>query len=162
VLKSNASAPLKSYDLVWVLHLVGDVHQPLPAVTHISAAVPEGDDGGNAVKLSCHDCAPNLHTYWDDLSGSAHTIRAAIGPVIEAAKTLPKTDPTLAAKLDERVWIAESVQAAQETAYQPPITDGAGPFALTSKCEEVADKLATERVALAAARLARLLNRELK
>src|SRR5262249_47588746 len=29
VLASNSSDPLKSYDLVWLLHLVGDVHQPL-------------------------------------------------------------------------------------------------------------------------------------
>jgi hypothetical protein len=29
VLASDASDPLKSYDLSWLLHLVGDIHQPL-------------------------------------------------------------------------------------------------------------------------------------
>src|ERR1700723_20072 len=31
VLRSGAANALKSYDLVWLLHLIGDVHQPCPA-----------------------------------------------------------------------------------------------------------------------------------
>jgi S1/P1 nuclease len=162
VLSSNAPAPLKSYDLVWLLHLVGDVHQPLHSVTHVSVSFPEGDDGGNAVKLRCHDCPPDLHAYWDDLPGTAPSIQAAIAPAITAARALPKVDPTMAGKLDGPVWIAESMQAAQEAAYQPPIADGAGPFTPTSTYDSAAARVAQERIALAGARLARLLNRELK
>jgi S1/P1 nuclease len=162
VLGSTAAAGLKSYDLVWLLHLVGDVHQPLHCVTRVSAASPQGDDGGNEVKLSCHDCAANLHSYWDELPGKAVSIQTAIEPAIAAAKALPKADPQTTAKSDEKEWIAESVQAAQEAAYQPPIAAGAGPFSLTSTYESTAAKVAVERVALAGARLARLLNRELK
>ena len=33
---SGASDELKSYDLVWLLHLVGDVHQPLHATTRFN------------------------------------------------------------------------------------------------------------------------------
>ncbi len=34
-LATNESNELKSYDLVWLLHLVGDVHQPLHCVTRV-------------------------------------------------------------------------------------------------------------------------------
>jgi len=40
VLKSNSSDDRKSYDLVWLLHLLGDVHQPLHCVTRVSADHP--------------------------------------------------------------------------------------------------------------------------
>ncbi len=42
---------LKSYDLVWLEHLVGDVHQPLHATTRVTKAQPKGDQGGNLVLL---------------------------------------------------------------------------------------------------------------
>jgi len=162
VLGSNAKDALKSYDLVWLLHLVGDVHQPLHCATRVSAAFPEGDDGGNGVKLSCDECPSNLHAYWDDLAGTSSSVQNAIEPVIEAGKTLAKADPTMAAKADEKEWIAESFQATKATVYQPPIGAGAGPFAPTNTYAAAAETVARERITLAGARLARLLNRELK
>jgi len=70
VLASTSSDPnldkLKSYDLSWLLHLVGDVHQPLHSTTRVSTTKPDGDDGGNGVKLTS---PANLHTFWDDVLG---------------------------------------------------------------------------------------------
>src|SRR5262245_33906846 len=57
---------LKSYDLSWLLHLIGDLHQPLHASTRVSATKLEGDDGGNGVKLTSPS---NLHRFWDDVLG---------------------------------------------------------------------------------------------
>jgi hypothetical protein len=48
VLASGSNDSLKSYDLVWCLHLVGDVHQPLHCATRVSSTDPKGDSGGNA------------------------------------------------------------------------------------------------------------------
>src|SRR5262249_47503449 len=62
VLASNSPDKLKSYDLSWLLHLIGDVHQPLHSTTRVSASKPDGDDGGNGVKLTS---PANLHRYWD-------------------------------------------------------------------------------------------------
>ncbi|HEV2729004.1 MAG TPA: S1/P1 nuclease, partial [Terriglobales bacterium] len=50
VLASNDPDAKKSYDLVWLEHLVGDVHQPLHAATRVSSTDPNGDAGGNKVK----------------------------------------------------------------------------------------------------------------
>jgi hypothetical protein len=53
VLASTPNDPnldkLKSYDLPWLLHLVGDVHQPLHSTTRVSATKPDGDNGGNGM-----------------------------------------------------------------------------------------------------------------
>jgi hypothetical protein len=51
VLASTSADPLKSYDLTWLLHLVGDVHQPLHASTRVGSTDRNGDSGGNLVKL---------------------------------------------------------------------------------------------------------------
>ena len=44
--------------LKWVVHLVGDLHQPLHAGEH-------ADSGGNDVKLSFDGRPTNLHSLWD-------------------------------------------------------------------------------------------------
>jgi hypothetical protein len=156
VLASTGADPLKSYDLTWLLHLVGDVHQPLHASTRVSSTDAKGDSGGNLVKLSCTSC--ELHAFWDDLLGTNNTLHA----VVKAASKLPTADRTLAAKSDEKDWIAESFTEAQQTVYKAPIAAGNGPFTLTTQYKRNAGKLAKQRVELAGARLANLLNTELK
>lgn len=156
VLASTSADELKSYDLTWLLHLVGDVHQPLHAVTRVSSTDPEGDSGGNLVKLDCSKC--ELHGFWDGLLGPNDNLNT----VVKAAKKLPKADPTLAAKSDEKDWLAESFQEAQQDVYVTPVEPGDGPFTLTAQYKKNAANLAKKRVALAGARLANLLNTELK
>ena len=156
VLASTSADPLKSYDLTWLLHLVGDVHQPLHASTRVSSTDPQGDSGGNLVKLGCNGC--ELHAFWDDLLGASNNLNT----VVKAARKLPAADATLAAKSDEKDWIAESFMEAQQTVYKAPIVAGDGPFILTTTYKKNAGKLAKVRVELAGARLANLLNTELK
>jgi hypothetical protein len=153
---TTAADALKSYDLTWLLHLVGDVHQPLHASTRVSSTDPDGDAGGNLVKLDCAKC--QLHAFWDDLLGKQNDLKT----VTKAARKLPKPNAALAAKSDEKDWIAESFQEAQQTVYSAPIAAGDGPFTLTTQYKKNAGKLAKQRVALAGTRLANLLNTELK
>jgi len=47
----DVSDDIKSYDLVWLEHLVGDAHQPLHATSRFSSSLPLGDRGGNLVAL---------------------------------------------------------------------------------------------------------------
>ncbi len=57
--------------LAWVMHLVGDVHQPLHSVARVTALEPKGDQGGNLFELTPANTAPenrkNLHSYWDGI-----------------------------------------------------------------------------------------------
>ena len=156
-LGSGADDSLKSYDLVWLLHLVGDVHQPLHCTTRVSITDTEGDSGGNRVSLG----SGNLHAYWDDLPGTGKPASVFKG-VIKAGKKLSAPDATLAAISDEKTWIVESFQAAQQTVYQNPIGAGDGPFSLDANYKTAAKKLAQERIALGGVRLANLINDNLK
>ena len=63
---------------------------------------------------------------------------------------------------NEDVWIAESLQAAKTSVYVDPIGLGAGPFTVDAGYRKQARAVAMERVALAGARLANLLNAALK
>ncbi len=156
VLASNSSDTLKSYDLSWLLHLVGDVHQPLHCTTRVGLNQPEGDDGGNGVKLAS---PANLHTFWDDVLGVSHIPSVAAS----AAALLPSAPAAVANDLDVSHWTDESFMAAKQTVYkQPPIGVGAGPFTLPPSYKTAAGNLAKKRIALAGARLAKILNEELK
>src|SRR5208282_3210615 len=54
--------------LCWLLHTIGDLHQPLHATAVFTlhaldpATSPHGDAGGNAIHLGDHG---NLHSVWD-------------------------------------------------------------------------------------------------
>ena len=158
VLASGASDELKSYDLSWLLHLVGDVHQPLHCATRVDQSQPQGDAGGNQVKLNCTGCPNELHAFWDTVLGTSNSPKSAI----TAAKRLPAVDPTLASKNSEADWVAESFQDARQNVYVAPVGNGVGPFQLTTAYKTAAKNLAQQRVALAGARLANLLNNEMK
>lgn len=71
-LKSNESDAQKAFDLGWLFHLVGDLHQPLHCASGYNSTYPKGDTGGNDVLL----VAPangerELHAYWDDILGKS-------------------------------------------------------------------------------------------
>lgn len=65
----NAGDLKKGMALRVLLHVVGDIHQPMHATSRVSAAYPEGDRGGHFVTLSKNHVAKNLHAYWDNGGG---------------------------------------------------------------------------------------------
>jgi len=161
-LASPATGPaaqrLKSYDLMWLLHLVGDLHQPLHAITRVSQSQPRGDDGGNLVHLCALPCRDQLHGFWDGVLGDDDD---PIGLLIDAMAVKVPTGSD-ATNLDPAKWAAESFMLAQSDVYRQPIGRGAGPFTVNVSYVQNAQRLATERVALAAARLANILKTDLQ
>jgi S1/P1 Nuclease len=152
---ADRAAPdsLRSYDLVWLMHLVGDIHQPLHAVSRFTRALPEGDMGGNRIRLCTPPCREELHFFWDDAVGRGGPTEA-----LALARELPT--PAMNKSADTRVqdWVDESGQIARRIVYAPPIGPGAGPYALTPAYRERARMTARDQVALAGGRLAALLN----
>jgi len=59
----------KGLSLRILIHLVGDIHQPLHAVTKVSKRLPKGDLGGNLYYLRKNPIGNNLHQYWDNGAG---------------------------------------------------------------------------------------------
>jgi hypothetical protein len=159
VLASNQADALKSYDLVWLLHLVGDVHQPLHCTARFTHTQTHGDDGGNGVSVKDGTTNKRLHAFWDGLLGTTNNPVE----VVMVGSSLPAAPAPQANDLDASHWITESFEAAQATVYRmPPIGVGAGPFTITSTYRNTAKALARKRVALAGARLANILNQELR
>ncbi|MGH9559236.1 MAG: S1/P1 nuclease, partial [Bryobacteraceae bacterium] len=56
-----------AYDLPWIEHIVGDLHQPLHCIDRYLESQPQGDAGGNRVYLAPRG---NLHALWDAAAGT--------------------------------------------------------------------------------------------
>src|SRR6202021_3878931 len=69
----KVSASDKAVALCWILHLCGDIHQPLHATELFSPQFPTGDQGGNQFIIlrdpPYADSRANLHFVWDSLPG---------------------------------------------------------------------------------------------
>lgn len=157
---SGASDELRSYDLVWILHLVGDVHQPLHAITRFTKELPNGDRGGNLEMLiPATGETVTLHAYWDRMFGG---YSSAFGAIFDADRQngIANLDPNpeMAKILDPARWIEESVELAKTYAYAAPVSTGSNATLLTREYETGARNVALSQAALAAARLANLLN----
>ncbi len=170
ILKTSTDKNAQAQALRFIIHFVGDIHQPLHCATRVSSAMPDGDHGGNAVSIKIPAGGgkfktSNLHSYWDGGIGSFPKTGAnfkppalsLIGPAAAKAKAgNPDTDPDL--KLNDpfnfQAWATESLAAAKDTAY-PGMTNGAKPNA-TYRSKAL--KVARKRVAWGGYRLAALLN----
>jgi len=167
VLASAQPDELKSYDLVWLLHLVGDVHQPLHSVTRVTRFAPKGDAGGNSVKLF-GDAASNLHSYWDDLPGVECKFCSdkvqCVNRATVLGKSLKPASPNSGHNTDTAAWLRESFDYARTKVYGDPIGSEDQPYTIVpgSQYERQASSLALKRIAVAGERLARVLNEELK
>jgi hypothetical protein len=185
-LASNEGDALKAYDLLWLEHLVGDIHQPLHA--SVRFVEDSGDRGGNLVKIKLtvpmeqkFKCPPSkstpreLHAFWDDLPGSCPAdtglkLAAAFANSLPLMLTDSSSDPQhKVSDTDPNSWAADSLALAKSDAYaDPPIGNGLHPengtsgFAITQDYYDHALTDAKDRIALAGARLAKLLNENLK
>jgi hypothetical protein len=161
---SGASDDVRSYDLVWILHLVGDVHQPLHAVARYTKQIPDGDAGGNAeMVIPATGETITLHAYWDRMFGG---YTSPYGAVFDARDrdglASVKVNKAAAQISDPQAWIEESAELARRYAYVPPVSTGMNAVFLTREYETNARNIARSQAALGAARLANLLNGALK
>jgi hypothetical protein len=151
---------VRSYDLVWLIHLVGDAHQPLHATTRFSHDEKHGDEGGNLVKVvPATGQTIALHAYWHGLLGSYSTPQGAIADAMtDKDMRLPPADPALANESNPEDWFRESEKLAEDVAYAGPLHDCTQTCELDRQYETNARQTARAQAALAAARLANLLN----
>ena len=157
---SGTSDDIRSYDLVWLLHLVGDVHQPLHAVGRFTKPIPNGDAGGNAeMVIPSTGETIALHAYWDRIFGG---YSSPYGAVFDAADKDGLSNITVnkvtAQISDPQAWVEESAELAKQFAYALPVSTGTNAALLTREYETNARNIARSQAALAAARLANLLN----
>jgi hypothetical protein len=155
--------PLSAYNMMWLVHLVGDIHQPLHCVARFSGhhldditKRDRGDLGGNLVQLD--DPAKNLHALWDDALGKNDS-RAELSAT--AASLTAPADSVV--RLDTNSWVEESVQLAKDLVYSiGPDADGSPVPTVPPAYRSALQKVARERIGLAGYRLAAILNNRLQ
>ena len=51
----------------FLVHYMGDLHQPLHTIARVNDDYPKGDQGGNLFKLPKVNNTDNLHSIWDSM-----------------------------------------------------------------------------------------------
>jgi len=170
-LGSNAASEtisLRSYDLVWVEHLTGDIHQPLHDAARFTAALPNGDEGGNLVVIcpaSKPKCGFELHAYWDNLPGSSSSTLTSTMTVGNGLNQRPAPDPVALDMDHPEHWATAAWKLAVADAYAPPFkasTKLVDPSAIPATYHSKAIGDMKDQVFLAGWRLATILNSSLK
>lgn len=159
---------VRSYDLCWLLHIVGDVHQPLHSTAFFSRELSKkwkdegkpdlGDRGGNEISVvGANGKATKLHFYWDGMFGGYVTVNGAIAD--NKSDRIPAPTEAQAGILDPAIWLEESHKRALQFAYANPVAFAVSqPVALSREYETNARKLGEAQISLAGYRLARVLN----
>jgi hypothetical protein len=167
---ADTPAAQRGVALAWLVHLVGDVHQPLHCCAMFSPAYPKGDRGGNLFMVKYHGNVINLHAFWDELLGgyiAPRLVDAVADKVLEAHPRDSLAKELASTKFTD--WSAESFAIARDVCYAGGKLKGltreanaADKGATTPELPEGYDKTARDiartRAALAGYRLADLLN----
>lgn len=147
----------KAYALAWLIHLVGDAHQPLHCTTRYSAKYRLGDSGGNLLQVVYSGQPMSLHTYWDALLGTAiSSDYIKIKADLIAKRFKPEADEN-AGDLSVDDWVVKSNELARTYAYERMPASKVG-FVIPSSYNSEAEIVASAQAALAGYRLAKLLN----
>lgn len=144
--------------LKFLLHFVGDLHQPLHAADN-------HDRGGNCVLLNLGGPRQvNLHSYWDtvvvqNLGEDPQTVAAAL------ARRITPDNKAAWEKGDPQSWASEGFEIARTAVYtlgsKPGCTPDPSTVNLPSGYDQAARETAAIQLEKAGVRLAAVLNRAL-
>jgi hypothetical protein len=157
---ASASDQDKAKALRFLIHLVGDCHQPLHCATRCTHENADGDRGGNDFHVVG---AKNLHSYWDggvtlftDVKRplSAQGKAKILGYANTFTNAYPASSmPSKVKNLNPESWAKDSNELAVSAAYNLP--ENSKP---SSSYKTKAKKVVRNQVALAGYRLAAVLN----
>jgi hypothetical protein len=156
---ATADSRQAAYDLPWLEHLVGDVHQPLHLTSRFLKSQPTGDAGGNFVFVQP---GGNLHSLWDDAAAPRDL---SDDDIVRYAREITADYPAASPlSLDPTEWAAESFELDKSAVYTFGLETGSKehPLILPPLYEERAKKIGRQRVAVAGYRLAAVLIKSLR
>lgn len=150
--------------LSWLLHLLGDMHQPLHTVALVNDTYPEGDHGGNDffVRKTATSSVMKLHGFWDDVLGTSRTIQSSATLATELTTQHPFTGSMDDG--DYKDWAKDSAKLAVSDTYNfngQPITGSSNPnhgTAVPTGYQANARRISAKQVALAGYRIAKTLS----
>ena len=146
--------------LAFLVHVVGDIHQPLHTVSRISVEYPDGDRGGNLYRVrypSGSGQLVNLHKLWDE-GFNLFTGSQSQSNVLAISHMITEQYPeeefgSQVNDLNPENWASEGMKLSANFVYSTPENQRPN--------DEYVNKAKTiveQRVALAGYRLANLLN----
>jgi hypothetical protein len=139
--------------LMFLIHFIGDMHQPLHCEDN-------NDRGGNSVQVQFFGRRSNLHSVWD--SG----LLSRIGAEDQLFPDLSRESAAHAAKYSKGTvakWSEETHKTARKIAYgRLPKAAPGSPLTIDAAYEKSADPVVRHQIELAGARLAKVLNTELR
>jgi hypothetical protein len=163
--------------LCWIMHLVGDAHQPCHAGSlYVADVFPEGDRGANSILTKDPEKPKPLHLRWDGLLGANYNSeeirrlsdeitadRSLWGKAAEASKKQGGLNPL--------TWLVESADYGRSHVYGPEVLSAVDAarrggqkveiIDLTEEYLQAAFQLSRVRAADAARRLAGVLDEAL-
>ncbi len=157
VLSDPSSQPVdRAIALAWIVHCVGDIHQPMHAINGYSPDTPHGDRGGNEFLVTYRGEETNLHRFWDSVGGrfwqgktdqDLKTVATELSSLYPADAMVDLADPNL--------WLHESHLLARSLAYPQAIRKQP----LDEAYQRYARTVSEQRVTLAGHRLAAVLEK---
>ena len=161
----STSAAERLLALKYLLHFVGDMHQPL----HVG---DNHDRGGNCVLVNLGGTRQvNLHAYWDTVVVQRLGQESGLSPNPQtvAANLVAGITPANKAAWEQggpNTWALEGFEVARSTVYTlgsaPGCDPNRAPVSLPAGYDEAARKVAAVQLQKAGVRLALLLNRALE
>ncbi len=122
---STVSDAQRAVALCWLLHLMGDLHQPLHTVMLIApGTLARGDRGGNEIRVRAGRRGPrNLHALWDGALGKStrwreltdQARRLPLLPLLTRVQGVPSAVDVGA--IDFAAWAEQSAALAREVVY---------------------------------------------
>ena len=164
---ASASGEDKAIALAWILHLVGDIHQPLHDSARVTKYDPKGDQGGNLFIVSPKGAKGedrvSLHWFWDSIIGrniprvndacDTDYIPAIANQIMEKHPYSKMQSRLQIGKFDE--WQREGFQIASTKLYPASLRFNETP---SESYKKQAFEIAQEQIALAGYRLGEMLN----
>jgi S1/P1 Nuclease len=117
---TNSTPEVRAAYLSWLIHLLGDIHQPLHCATLVNSnyPAPAGDKGGNDFFVKPADRGVDLHGIWDQSLGRAINFRTQLNYAIQISAEHPRLSLTeLTKDKTPLTWSKESRAIAIESAY---------------------------------------------
>lgn len=115
---AKTSTELRAVYLSYLIHLVGDIHQPLHCASLFNSSYPDGDKGGNDFYVRPGSKGIKLHNLWDGLLGTSGKPEAHLNYAITIESEHPRDSLIELGKArTAKEWSLESRALAVEVVY---------------------------------------------
>jgi hypothetical protein len=156
---AKADPVLRAVYLSWLIHLIGDMHQPLHCESFFDAEFPNGDRGGNDFYVKPEQQGVRLHGIWDGLLGTIENPAAQWRYSLKIEAEYPRAVlPELQRHTNPKSWSLESRRLAIKYGYLnghlPASTNVEAALPLPEGYLKDAQAVAERRGAMAGYRLA--------